>query len=279
MYDNFPVYFIAIINLEEVSHQTLFVNLISDVGSTFSSSDIAFWIGTTYMLTMCVVAPIYGRLNDVFGRKNALICAVSLFLIGTSLCVVSPSMETLILSRAIAGLGGGGIATCYAVILGDLIPLRKRPIYQAQNQLIFSLGTSVGGPAGGILNDKLGWRMAIAAQLPILCLSLLMIFVFLQIPTFPKSDQEQEIEMQESNKLILQLIKERMDLTGCFLLFTACLTLMVGLSFHLHRIYPLPTVKFGLIWSLPAFSLSFSSILKRTLQKNQSYLYIFSRIK
>lgn len=188
--------------------QTLFVTLISDVGSAFSSSDLAFWIGTAYMLTMCVVAPIYGRLNDVFGRKNALICAVGLFLIGTGLCVIAPSMETLILARGLAGLGGGGIGTCYGVILGDLVPLRKRPIYQAYNQLFYSLGTSCGGPLGGLLNDRLGWRMAIAAQLPILLLSLLSITLFLQIPTFPKSEEEQRQKAQDSAKSTLQLIRK-----------------------------------------------------------------------
>lgn len=244
---------------------TLFITLLNDVGTTFSSSDLSFWVGTAYTLAMCVVAPVYSRLNDVFGRKNALVCAVTLFLLGTSLCAIAPSMFTLILARAVAGLGGGGIQTCFAVILGDLVPLRKRASYQALAQVSWSLGNATGGPLGGLLGDLLGWRLAIAAQIPVLCLSLLIITFFLKIPAFPKSKEQQDRENQESSKSILQILQTRLDLTGCALLAATCLVMMLGLSILSAGNLPLSNVK---VWG----NLATSAILFAVLTWFEAYI-------
>ena len=210
---------------------TLLITLLNDVSTAFSSSDLVFWLGSSYTLAMCAVAPIYGRLNDIVGRKNAIVFAVSLFLFGTLLCTVAPSMLALIGARAVAGLGGGGILTCVAVILGDLVPLRKRGLYQAACQVIFSLGNAAGGPVGGLLSDYLGWRLAIATQLPILALALVLIIFCLRIPELPTTAKEQRQQEQHSNKPVITVILQRLDLLGSALLVLACLSLMFGLSF------------------------------------------------
>jgi len=210
---------------------TLLITLLNDISTAFSASNLIFWLGSSYTLAMCAVAPIYGRLNDIVGRKNAIVCAVSVFLLGTFLCTIAPSMLTLIAARAIAGLGGGGITTCVAVILGDLVPLRQRGLYQAIGQIVFSLGSAAGGPMGGLLTDVFGWRIAIATQLPILVLSLLLIIFFLNLPDFPKTTKEQERMAKEAQMPIIKVILRRLDLTGSLALVLACLTLMFALSF------------------------------------------------
>ncbi|UZJ54900.1 hypothetical protein CBS101457_004220 [Exobasidium rhododendri] len=210
---------------------TLLITILNDISTAFSSSDLVFWLGSSYTLAMCAVAPIYGRLNDIIGRKNAIICAVTIFLLGTSLCTIAPSMLTLIAARAAAGVGGGGISTCCAIILGDLVPLRQRGFYQAIGQVVFSLGSATGGPMGGLLSDVFGWRFAIATQIPILITSLLLIIFFLQIPAFPLTAKEQEIKEEEAKMPVAKVILQRLDLSGSVLLVSACLTLMFALSF------------------------------------------------
>jgi MFS family permease len=221
---------------------TLLITLLNDISTAFSSSDLVFWLGSSYTLAMCAVAPIYGRLNDIIGRKNAIVCAVAIFLFGTFLCTVAPSMLTLIAARATAGIGGGGITTCVAIVLGDLVPLRRRGLYQALGQVVFSLGNATGGPMGGLLTDTFGWRIAIATQLPVLILSLLLIVFFLRIPDFPLTPKEQERKGIEAKLPMFKVIVQRLDLSGSLLLVLACLTLMLALSYLSAYNLPLSNV-------------------------------------
>jgi MFS family permease len=50
-----------------------------------------------------------GRISDVFGRKSALLFASGVFFIGSFLCGTATNLWALVIARAIAGVGGGGI--------------------------------------------------------------------------------------------------------------------------------------------------------------------------
>ena len=55
--------------------------------------------------------PLYGKLSDIFGRKGCLLFAYWIFAVGSLFCGLSRNMTELIVSRAIAGIGGGGMTT------------------------------------------------------------------------------------------------------------------------------------------------------------------------
>ncbi|KAF8308599.1 MFS general substrate transporter [Clavulina sp. PMI_390] len=88
---------------------TIIPTLVTPIGSYFDASHQASYIGTSYLLSVCCFAPLYGRLADVLGRKGALLLALGLSGVGTMLCGLSPSMTTLIAARVVSGMGGGGI--------------------------------------------------------------------------------------------------------------------------------------------------------------------------
>ena len=67
------------------------------------------WVVTAYILTSTIVAPLYGKLGDLYGRRNTIFVSVGIFMLGSILCGVANSMTFLIVSRAIQGLGGGGL--------------------------------------------------------------------------------------------------------------------------------------------------------------------------
>ncbi|PSR73635.1 hypothetical protein PHLCEN_2v10554 [Hermanssonia centrifuga] len=109
---------------------TIVATLLAPIGSYFNESNRSSYIGTSYLLSVCCFTPLYGRLSDILGRKGAMLLALSLFGVGTLLCGLAPSMDSLIAARAIAGMGGGGL---------------------------FGLGAGLGGPLGGWMNDSFGW--------------------------------------------------------------------------------------------------------------------------
>ncbi|RCI04512.1 hypothetical protein CU098_012016 [Rhizopus stolonifer] len=79
------------------------------IGTEFKRSNEIIWIATSYMLSFTALQPLYGRISDVFGRKSALLFATTVFFLGSFLCGAANSLWVLVIARAIAGVGGGGI--------------------------------------------------------------------------------------------------------------------------------------------------------------------------
>lgn len=99
---------------------TIVATLLTDIGTSFEKSNMASWLGTSYLLSVCCFTPIYGRLCDIIGRRGAMMTALTFFGIGTIGCGIAPSMETLILARAVAGAGGGAMMSVGSIIVTDL---------------------------------------------------------------------------------------------------------------------------------------------------------------
>ncbi|KAI8987943.1 major facilitator superfamily domain-containing protein [Mycotypha africana] len=142
------------------------------IGTEFKRSNEIVWIATMYLLSYTALQPLYGRISDVFGRRTALLFASIVFFIGSAMCGASNDLLTLIVSRTIAGIGGGGLNTMSAVIMSDLVSIRERGKYQGYANVAYSAGSVIGAPLGGIITDSIGWRYCFYINLPLLLLSL-----------------------------------------------------------------------------------------------------------
>lgn len=91
---------------------------------------MAGWLGTSYLLSTATFTPLYGRLADITGRRVASLLSLSLFALGTLGCGGAPSMLFLIISRGVAGMGGGGMMAVSSIVASDLVPLKKRGLTQ-----------------------------------------------------------------------------------------------------------------------------------------------------
>ncbi|TRM56999.1 major facilitator superfamily domain-containing protein [Schizophyllum amplum] len=151
---------------------SLVPTMVPSISSEFQKSNQASWLGTSYLLATCTFMPLYGRLCDAMGRRRANQTAVVLTALGTLACGLAPNMELLILARFIAGLGGGGILTTTTIIVNDMYRMRSRGLAQGIMRVFDGLGMGLGGPIGGMITDRLGWRWAFLVQLPLFALSL-----------------------------------------------------------------------------------------------------------
>lgn len=138
--------------------QTIVVASYASIGSDLHQLQKTSWIATAYMLTLASFQPLYGKLSDIWGRKICLIAAYSIFAVGCLLCGLANSMDNLIIARAIAGVGGGGMSTVASIILTDLVPLRDRALWQGVINIVYASGSATGAPLGGFLSDGIGWR-------------------------------------------------------------------------------------------------------------------------
>src|SRR5262250_2842666 len=67
------------------------------------------WVVTAYVLGTTVSTPLWGKIGDLYGRRNIFLTSIVIFLVGSALSGASQSMDQLIMFRALQGLGAGGL--------------------------------------------------------------------------------------------------------------------------------------------------------------------------
>src|ERR1700726_3697107 len=111
--------------------QPIVATALPTIGRQFQDVSSLSWVITAYLLASTAVAPVFGTLSDIYGRRAMIITAMSLFVVGSILCAVAPSMPVLILARGLQGLGGGGILPIVQTVISDVVTPRERGQYQA----------------------------------------------------------------------------------------------------------------------------------------------------
>ena len=158
-------------SLDQTIVATALPTIVGDLGGLEHIS----WVTTAYLLASTASTPLYGKLGDLYGRKQVFQVAIVIFLVGSALCGMSQSMLELILFRALQGLGGGGLIVGAQAIIGDVVSPRERVRYQGLFGAVFGV-TSVAGPLlGGFFVEQLSWRWIFYVNLPIGAVALVVI--------------------------------------------------------------------------------------------------------
>lgn len=140
------------------------------------------WVVTAYLLTSTISTPLWGKLGDLYGRKNLFQLSIVIFLIGSMLSGLSQNMMELIAFRAVQGIGAGGLLVGAQAIIGDVVPARQRGKYMGYFGVVFGL-TSVAGPlAGGLFTQHLSWRWIFYINVPFGILALFTVAAVLHLP-------------------------------------------------------------------------------------------------
>lgn len=132
----------------------------------------AGWIITGYLLGYTVAMPLFGRLADVWGRRQMCLLALVLFLAGSAFCVFLARLDLFVTARVVQAAGGGALVPIAMAAAADMFPPERRALV---------LGI-IGGAAeaGGVLGPVYGaglaaawnWRLIFLVNVP-LCLFLI----------------------------------------------------------------------------------------------------------
>jgi MFS family permease len=145
------------------------------------------WTFGIYLLTQAVMTPLYGRLADSFGRRTVYLGSTALFLAGSLLCGCAWSMVSLIVFRAIQGIGGGGLAPLATTILGDVCKPQDRARIMGYVSGIWGIAAVAGPLLGAFFVHTLGWPFVFWVNLPIGLITMTMVWRHLHEPAQGKT--------------------------------------------------------------------------------------------
>lgn len=125
------------------------------------------WVVTAYSILFGSLLVVSGRLADRIGRKKLFQIGSLLFLTGSVVCAIAPSMGVLIAGRAIQGVGGAIMTPASLGLLLSVFSLERRSQAVAWNGAVGALGVASGPTLGAVFVDTLGWRSAFWINVPI----------------------------------------------------------------------------------------------------------------
>jgi len=191
--------------------QTIVAPALATIGRTLGDVENLSWVVTAYLLANTVATPLFGKLSDIHGRRRMMLVAIVIFIVGSVACALAPNMPALIVSRALQGIGGGGILPIAHTIIGDMVTPRERPRYQSYTSIMFMAASIIGPVVGGVLTDYVHWTMIFWINLPMGLLALWMTDRALK--KLPRHDRP-----------------HKLDVLGALLMVGAALALMLAMT-------------------------------------------------
>ncbi|GAA4608365.1 EmrB/QacA subfamily drug resistance transporter [Actinoplanes octamycinicus] len=161
---------------------TALPRIVSDLGGL---SEFA-WVTTAYIIASSVSTPVYGKLGDLFGRKNVFLTAIVLFLAASFACGLAQNIGQLIAFRVVQGIGAGGLLVSVLAIIGEMFAPREGARYYGYFSMVFAVSALAGPAVGGVLTDALSWRWVFFLNVPLALLALIAVGLFLHLPRHPR---------------------------------------------------------------------------------------------
>ena len=163
--------------------QTIVSVALPTITSELNGLSSLSWVVTAYLLASTASTPIWGKISDLYGRKIMLQISIVLFLLASFLAGASQSMEWLIFSRGLQGLGGGGIMVLAMSSVADIIPPRERGRYTGLFTSVFAFSSVAGPLLGGFFVQSLNWRWIFYINIPFGIAAFLIITAVFNVPT------------------------------------------------------------------------------------------------
>ncbi|KAL4881202.1 MFS general substrate transporter [Aspergillus karnatakaensis] len=169
--------------------QTILGTAIPKITDEFGGLDKVSWFGSAYFMTFGGFQPAMGKIYRYSDLKITFLVSFFIFELGSLLCGVAPNSTTLIVGRAIAGVGGAGMATGGFTIIAFSAEPKKRPMLTGIVGSAYGLSAVSGPLIGGAFSDKVSWRWCFYINLPVGGFAAILLLFFFRSPKAAKPMQ------------------------------------------------------------------------------------------
>jgi EmrB/QacA subfamily drug resistance transporter len=147
--------------------QTIIVPAVPRMAHDLGGGHHIAWIISAYLLTGTAATPIFGKLSDIYGRRQLLQPAILVFALASLACAGATNFWEMVLGRAIQGIGGAGLMTIAQTAISDVASPRERGRYQIYMSGMWGIASIAGPMLGGALTDILSWRGIFWINIPL----------------------------------------------------------------------------------------------------------------
>lgn len=158
------VFGIFMIILDTTVVNVAFPTLRDEFHASLSTSQ---WIVSLYVLALGITTPLAGYLSDRFGSKRMYLTGLALFAAGSLGSALSPSIWSLLATRAVQGIGGGISLPLGTAMLFDAFPPNEQGYALGLYGIALLVAPALGPILGGFLVDRDLWRWIFFINVPI----------------------------------------------------------------------------------------------------------------
>lgn len=169
------------------------------------------WLLSAYVLVWAAFVIPAGRLADLYGKRNALMAGLGLFMLGSCLTGAGHSLEMLILGRILQGLGAATFSAPAWAVIFTSAPPEKQGFVMGVILSFSGFGLAAGPSLAGFIIEEANWRWIFYINIPIGILVIAILKLY-------------------AAKDILPVIKEKVDFIGTFLLSAGLCLSVYGLN-------------------------------------------------
>jgi MFS family permease len=159
-------------------------DIIADFKSSYSNSS---WVLSGYLIAAAVMAPLVGKLSDIYGKKKVLSIIMTIFVASIAIAGFSKSIETLIGVRIVQGIGLSMFIIALSIMQSN-VPKEKYALANGILASAYFSGSSIGLVLGGVIIHYFEWRTVFFSLIPIVIIILAIVIRFLHV----KGEQDEE---------------------------------------------------------------------------------------
>lgn len=237
----------------------------SDLGTTMQAVQ---WTIVAYFLAFGVAQLIYGPWADQAGRKPPMYAGLALFMAGTVICALAPSVEILILGRFIQGIGGAANMVVLRAMIRDLATGADATRMMSTIMIVIAISPLLAPLSGSALLTFGTWRLVFWALLLAAGLSFFMIHYMVD-ETLPPENR-QRFDLITMRKGLGVLFTDRGFLAMTFLAgfaFASFFVFIASASFVYTGQFGLSPTQFSLAFAINAFGFFAASQFAATISR------------
>ncbi len=261
-------------NIDATVLATALPTMARDFGVDAPAMSIAL---TSYLLSLAIFIPASGKMADRFGSRTVFRAAILVFVIGSILCALAPTLLLLVLARLLQGLGGAMMMPVGRLVL--MRSVARKDMVSAMSWLLVPalIGPIVGPPLGGFIVTYLDWRWIFYINVPVGIVGMIFVSIYIEEIKGKASGPFDRVGFVLSGISLGSLLFgfELSSHAGqaAFATFLIAFGLLFGMAYLRHaRSHPSPIMDFSLM-KIPSFGTSvIAGSLTRITQGAQPFL-------